>query len=393
MEAPILQYPDFEKPFVLYTDSSGTGLGAVLSQIDEKKRERVIAYASRSLNKAESNYGITDQECLAVVWAVKHFEQYLGLLPFKIVTDHSALKFLQTAEMPTGKRARWIMYLQQFNFEIVHRPGKENKNADALSRIPEVTCFFAGVENIEGKGSRSNENFAYSETNNYESDYEGDSEDNNENILKEKEEVNNLQEASDTMKGTLKIKAEQIKEYSNFLLEESNQPGPYINLAADLIKQIDEELEELRIMQQQRKERWDKLFKNRPRSEILAGQHHGENSKTRDDIPIVENQTMIAVSPRPYSCCGELWCTCYDNIECSNEEDDEEEPEQENEAFYSDQHAAEIISHYSYDKDANPNGWGIDHYSNEDWENPEVYQNTLNEGWDYQIKAMKLNDK
>ena len=111
MEAPILQYSDFEKPFVLYTDSSETGLGIVLSQIDDKKRERVIAYASRSLNKAKCNYEITDQECLTVVWAIKHFEQYLGLLPFKVVTDHSALKFLQTAEIPTGKQARWIMYL------------------------------------------------------------------------------------------------------------------------------------------------------------------------------------------------------------------------------------------------------------------------------------------
>ena len=145
MEAPILQYPDFNKPFVLYTDASGTGLGAVLSQIDDEKRERVIAYTSRSLNKAECNYGITDQECLAVVWAVKHFEQYLGLLPFKVITDHSALKFLQTADVPTSKRARWMMYLQQFQFEIVHRPGKENSNADALSRIPEQP--FVGVEN------------------------------------------------------------------------------------------------------------------------------------------------------------------------------------------------------------------------------------------------------
>jgi hypothetical protein len=82
---------------------------------------------------------------------VKHFEQYLGLLPFKVITDHSALKFLQTADMPSGRRARWIMYLQQFKFEIVHRPGKDNKNADALSRIPEMQCFFIGVENKEGK--------------------------------------------------------------------------------------------------------------------------------------------------------------------------------------------------------------------------------------------------
>ena len=105
MKTPILQYPDFEKPFTLYTDASGTGLGAVLAQKDSENKERVIAYASKSLNKAELNYGITDKECLAVIWAIKHFEQYLGLLPFQVVTDHSALKYLQTAKVPTGQRA------------------------------------------------------------------------------------------------------------------------------------------------------------------------------------------------------------------------------------------------------------------------------------------------
>src|SRR3954470_6759580 len=117
-----------------------------------KKKERVIAYASRSLNKAESNYGITDQECLAIIWAVKHFEQYLGLLPFKVITDYSALKFLQTAEMPMGRRARWIMYLQQFRFEITYRPEKENKNANALSQITETYYFYIGDENQEEEG-------------------------------------------------------------------------------------------------------------------------------------------------------------------------------------------------------------------------------------------------
>jgi hypothetical protein len=135
IKAPILTYPDFDKSFVIYTDASGIGLGAVLSQIKEGK-EHVIAYASRSLNPAEKNYSVTDQECLAVVWSIKHFQHYLGLKPFTIITDHSALKWLKTAKMPKGRRARWIMELQQYTFEVKHRPGKTNQNADALSRNP-----------------------------------------------------------------------------------------------------------------------------------------------------------------------------------------------------------------------------------------------------------------
>jgi hypothetical protein len=134
-KAPILQYPDFERPFILYTDASKFGLGAVLSQKKEGK-EYVIAYASRSTNKSEENYGITDLECLAVVWAVQHFQHYL-FNHFTIVTDHSALKWLKTCKIPKGKRARWIMELQQYNFTIEHRAGKSNANADALSRMHE----------------------------------------------------------------------------------------------------------------------------------------------------------------------------------------------------------------------------------------------------------------
>lgn len=148
IQAPILTYPDFNKPFIIYTDASGIGLGAVLSQKGEDKKEYVIAYASRSLNPAEKNYTITDQECLAIVWAIKHFQHYLGMKPFEIVTDHSALKWLQTCKIPKGRRARWIMELQQYDFTIRHRPGKTNTNADALSRINEepIECFMIGIE-------------------------------------------------------------------------------------------------------------------------------------------------------------------------------------------------------------------------------------------------------
>ena len=121
IKAPILQYPDFNIPFTLYTDASKKGLGAVLSQKKENK-EYVIAYASRSTNKAEENYPITDLEYLAIVWSIKHFHHYLSR-PFTIVTDHAALKWLKTSKMPKGRHARWIMELQQHHFTIEHRAG------------------------------------------------------------------------------------------------------------------------------------------------------------------------------------------------------------------------------------------------------------------------------
>jgi len=135
IEHPILIYPDFNKEFILITDASGTGLGAILTQLDEENRERVIAYASRSLVQAERNYPITDQECLAVVWGIEYFHKYLTGRKFTIITDHSALKYINTCKVPKGRRGKWMMKLQEYNFEIKHRPGKENSNADALSRL------------------------------------------------------------------------------------------------------------------------------------------------------------------------------------------------------------------------------------------------------------------
>jgi len=119
-----------------------------LSQLGKDDKEHVIAYASRSLNQAEKNYSITDQECLAVVWAIKHFQHYLGMKPFEIVTDHSTLKWLQTCKILKGKRARWIMELQQYDFSIRHQPGKTNANADALSRINEepTECYIVSIK-------------------------------------------------------------------------------------------------------------------------------------------------------------------------------------------------------------------------------------------------------
>ncbi|CAG8732433.1 3230_t:CDS:1, partial [Funneliformis mosseae] len=73
------------------------------------------------------------QECLAVVWAIRNFHYYLSSKPFTVITDYSALKWLRTLKIPKGRHARWIMELQQYDFNIQHKPGKNNANADALS--------------------------------------------------------------------------------------------------------------------------------------------------------------------------------------------------------------------------------------------------------------------
>ncbi|GES95427.1 1-phosphatidylinositol 4,5-bisphosphate phosphodiesterase-like [Rhizophagus clarus] len=135
MTPPILSYPNFEKPFILYTDASTFALGAILSQKNEDKKERVIAYASRTLGKHERNYGITELECLAVVWAVKHFHHYLHGQKFTVITDHAALRYLLNLSNPTGRLGRWLMFLNSYNLEIINRPGKQHTNVDTLSWI------------------------------------------------------------------------------------------------------------------------------------------------------------------------------------------------------------------------------------------------------------------
>jgi hypothetical protein len=110
-------------------------LGAILAQKNKDNKEVVIAYASRSLKGAERNYPITELECLAVVWAVEYFYKFLVEKKFIVITDYAPLKSLMKGKVPKERRGKWMMELQQYNFEIVHRSGKENKNADALLRL------------------------------------------------------------------------------------------------------------------------------------------------------------------------------------------------------------------------------------------------------------------
>lgn len=131
---PTLRMVDFSKKFRLYTDASGYALGAILSQYDDKE-EYVVYYISRVLKNAELNYTITEKEALAVVWAVKYFRICLIDTKFEIITDHSALVWLIKLKEPTGRLMRWSIYLQQYDFVIIHRAGRCHLNADAVSRL------------------------------------------------------------------------------------------------------------------------------------------------------------------------------------------------------------------------------------------------------------------
>ena len=135
---PVLAYPNFDKSFVMHTDASILGLGAVPEQEQEDGKLHPIAYASRSLSKAERNYGITEMEALGVVWGAKHFRAYLYGHKCIVYTDHSPLRSMLNAQHPSGKLARWSQSLCEFDLELRYRPGRVNSNADALSRAPVV---------------------------------------------------------------------------------------------------------------------------------------------------------------------------------------------------------------------------------------------------------------
>ena len=150
-ESPILSYPskDDADIFILDTDASNTGIGAVLSQIQEG-HEKVISYASRMLSASQRRYCVTYRELLAVVVFVKQFRHYLLGRRFKIRTDHASLRWLSRFKDVEGMVRRWITYLSTFNFELEHRKGSLHGNADALSRkVPKkflLSCKQSGCQ-------------------------------------------------------------------------------------------------------------------------------------------------------------------------------------------------------------------------------------------------------
>lgn len=150
-EEPVLQYPDFTKPFILTTDASGAAVGGILSQ-GEINRDRPVAYASRTLTDNELKYDTYEKEALAIVYCVKHFRPYLYGRKFTLVTDHKPLMWFKNAQDANIRILRWRLKLAEYDYEVTYKAGKTNVNADALSRNPveleETDCKIAQNKRI-----------------------------------------------------------------------------------------------------------------------------------------------------------------------------------------------------------------------------------------------------
>ena len=133
---PVLRGPDFAETFMLQTDASDCGVGAVLSQKDKSREDHPIAYFSRKLLPREEKYSVIEKECLAIKLACQSFRVYLLGRRFKIQTDHRALEWMDKLKENNARLTRWSLALQPYSFTIKHRSGKTNGNADALSRAP-----------------------------------------------------------------------------------------------------------------------------------------------------------------------------------------------------------------------------------------------------------------
>jgi hypothetical protein len=134
--APILIIPDPHLPYTVVTDASGYAIGAALCQ-DHGNGLQPCAFLSRKMNDHERNYAVHEQELLAIVHALREWRHYLLGNRIIIITDHRSLQYLSTQDKLSARQTRWSEFLQQFDYEIKYRPGKENHVADSLSRRPD----------------------------------------------------------------------------------------------------------------------------------------------------------------------------------------------------------------------------------------------------------------
>ncbi|KII60784.1 Retrovirus-related Pol polyprotein [Thelohanellus kitauei] len=141
-ELPTLGFPDYNLPFRLTCDASDKAVGAQLSQI-KNGSEIPIAFVSQKLNSSQRKYATIDKEFFAIVYAVKRLRHYLYGGKFILITDHQPLVHMKTLKDPKGRRARWIMELENYDYVIEYKPGKTNTVADAISRsVASISLHF-----------------------------------------------------------------------------------------------------------------------------------------------------------------------------------------------------------------------------------------------------------
>src|SRR5665811_207951 len=144
----VLAHPIFGKPFVLRTDASNTGVGAVLSQVNDSGEEKVVSFASKMLDKAQRNYTTSEKECYAIVYALEKFREYLDGHEFVLQTDNKALIYLDSRKNSNQRLMRWSWKLQEWSPFIQYIKGRDNVVADFLSRnsIPDETVVDQDAE-------------------------------------------------------------------------------------------------------------------------------------------------------------------------------------------------------------------------------------------------------
>jgi hypothetical protein len=140
INAPILKLPDFNRPFVLTTDASTSGIAYVLGQRDDQGHEHAVAYSGRGLRPNENEWAITELKCLALIEGVKQFQTYLAGSKFEIISDHVSLTFLRGMKLARNNRlTRWALFLQLYTFTITYKNGALLTSTDAISRMENLS--------------------------------------------------------------------------------------------------------------------------------------------------------------------------------------------------------------------------------------------------------------
>jgi len=134
----MLAIPHPKQKMQLETDTSGYAIGGVLSQLQEDNSWRPIVYLSRAMNETERNYEIYDRELLAIMEGLKQWRQYLiGSDQFEIWTDHKNLGYFKKPQKLNRCQAQWMTELQEYDFQLIHKPSNSQKKVDVLSRRPD----------------------------------------------------------------------------------------------------------------------------------------------------------------------------------------------------------------------------------------------------------------